>query len=539
MVPRKWLQPLLSCFLLAAVVPTASALEVAARPDRTHLQLGEVVRVAVYIQGAWDLPDIKLPQVDGCIIRTVTEGPFQLPGLVAPGAMQAPGVGNAFSNLKKSLAGAIQKIPQGMGGDPLDPQAMQAVEPLLKQINQQARLALGVPVLFDIEPQRTGTFQIPGFTVKSTGQVKTTAPIKLTVVEPRPQNWVRVKMSLSEDKPLVGQDVNLFIDVLVQRPKDGKAEHLPVQNARLSVPELSNNPALELVKPLEKIAEENQASQGGFRLNQLGGQVALDGSATDPGGEWYRFRLTVPLSLKKAGPVEIPAARSMGEVYVPAVMPLGKGVAATSKWETFVASGEPLSFKVQESAKVPAKPKAAPAKAQAPAEVVTRTAAGKELPPLYEGPEILAGNSVLRPTLFWVLALAGAPVALALLAWRVHKFRQRRAATAGQRQQRQTTREVQRQLKTSSLTITAIRQALTDFLRARFRMPPGEITPGDAAARLQEAGIEEALARQFAALMETCAAAEFAPGLIAVSVAELSAEAERLIRALVGRGVAA
>jgi hypothetical protein len=70
-------------------------------------------------------------------------------------------------------------------------------------------------------------------------------------------------------------------------------------------------------------------------------------------------------------------------------------------------------------------------------------------------------------------------------------------------------------------------------------MQPGEITPGDAERRLQEAGVDPSLAGQFAKLMETCAVAEFAPGLSTVSPTELSAEAEALIRALLRRGVAA
>jgi hypothetical protein len=529
----------LSCLLLATAAPTASALAVVVRPDRTELQLGDVVRVAVYIQGARQLPEVQFPKVAGCVIRPVSEGVSALPGLGASGAAPVPPGGNAFSLLKQNLAGAMQKLPQGMGADPLDPQALLAVEPLLRQINQEARLALGVPVLFDIEPQKTGTFQIPGVVVKSGGQVKSSLPIKLTVVEPRPQDWVRLKMSLSEDQPLVGQGVNLLVDVLVRRPRDGKAPHLPLQKARLLLPDLSNNPALELVKPLEKIAEENQASQGGFHLNQLGGKVALEGTAPDPDGDWYRYRLSVPLQLKKAGTVEIAAARSTGEVFVPAVVPLGKSVTTTARWETFVASGEILSFKVQESSQAPAKAKQAPANPQAPVEGVAKTASGKELPPLYEGPEILAGDSFARPTIFWVVCIVATPLGVALLAWGVRKLRQRRAATAGQRQQRQAATEVQRQLKTSVRTVSEVRQALTDFLRARFRMQPGEITPGDAERRLQEAGVEASLAQQFAKLMETCAVAEFAPGLSTVSPTELSAEAEALIRALLRRGVAA
>src|SRR5262249_22613531 len=219
-------------------------------------------------------------------------------------------------------------------------------------------------------------------------------------------------MSLSEEKPQVGQDVNLFVDVLVKRREVGKSPHLPLQHARLTIPELKDHPAVELAKPLELLVQERPGGQGGFHLNHVGGKVALDAEPTGPEKDWYRYRLSVPLNFKKAGSVELPAARSSGEVYVPTLVPMGKSVAAAGKgkWESFVAPGEPLTFKVSEGVKVTAKAKQPGAK---PAPPDAAKGGNTELPPLYEGSSVLSANALARPTLPWVVGLGVTPLVLA------------------------------------------------------------------------------------------------------------------------------
>ena len=81
-------------------------------------------------------------------------------------------------------------------------------------------------------------------------------------------------------------------------------------------------------------------------------------------------------------------------------------------------------------------------------------------------------------------------------------------------------------------------RTVQDFLRRRFALPPGEVTPRDAEGCLRRAGVEEGLARACADLLETCAAAEFAPGVASVSPDELSAYAGRLIDQLASSAAA-
>ena len=78
-------------------------------------------------------------------------------------------------------------------------------------------------------------------------------------------------------------------------------------------------------------------------------------------------------------------------------------------------------------------------------------------------------------------------------------------------------------------TFAEVRQTLQDFLRRHFQLPPGEVTPHDAEESLRRGGVSEGLARSFAALLETCETAEFAPGVVNTLPSELAAYARRLM----------
>ncbi len=78
-------------------------------------------------------------------------------------------------------------------------------------------------------------------------------------------------------------------------------------------------------------------------------------------------------------------------------------------------------------------------------------------------------------------------------------------------------------------TFAAVRETLQDFLRRHFRLPPGEVTPGDAEQCLRRGGVPEGLARSFAALLDTCETAEFAPGVVPTSPADLAAYGRQLM----------
>jgi hypothetical protein len=80
------------------------------------------------------------------------------------------------------------------------------------------------------------------------------------------------------------------------------------------------------------------------------------------------------------------------------------------------------------------------------------------------------------------------------------------------------------------VTVGEVHQAVQDFLRARFNLPAGEVTPPSAAACLRAAGYDEGLARRCEELLETCAAALFAPGLVNLTPTELALRAEHLLQ---------
>jgi hypothetical protein len=137
-----------------------------------------------------------------------------------------------------------------------------------------------------------------------------------------------------------------------------------------------------------------------------------------------------------------------------------------------------------------------------------------------------------------VVTVLVVPPALVLLVWGIGKLRRIRAATAEDRQRLQTAQDVHRRLRTPvTASAASVRRLLTDFLRARLKMPPGEITPDDAAERLEQAGVNPLLARQFADLLDTCTTAEFAPGLVPIPPSDLAARADRLLRIIQQQGV--
>jgi len=82
-------------------------------------------------------------------------------------------------------------------------------------------------------------------------------------------------------------------------------------------------------------------------------------------------------------------------------------------------------------------------------------------------------------------------------------------------------------------TFTDVRRTLQDFLRKHFQVPPGEATPHDAEASLRRGGVKDGLARSFAALLDTCETAEFAPGVVSTSPSDLTAYARRLMEEIV------
>jgi len=80
--------------------------------------------------------------------------------------------------------------------------------------------------------------------------------------------------------------------------------------------------------------------------------------------------------------------------------------------------------------------------------------------------------------------------------------------------------------------IGSVRRTLFGFLRQRYGMTAGELTPVEVGEHLRERGVREELVQRTNGLLRTLAAAEFAPGLVTDSHAALAAAAADLMRLL-------
>jgi hypothetical protein len=552
MTQRTWLSAVLSGLLLLAAVPRLAAFDVKVTANKTQVQLGEPAVVTVQVRACNEKPHFALPDVDGCTIVPAGQGasrPSLLGGMPATGRLGQ--LGNFNGDLFiQDLIDSMRKLAQQADPKGADPQALplppQAKDALAK-LNQN-----DYTFQFHIQASRPGTYTVPGFTVTADNQKAVTPSIDLTVTEPRPQNWVRVETSVSNPKARAGEEVSLSVDVWIRRTqlpgRGGVWQHFPVQNVWITLPPFRDNPAVKLAVPPDVLAADRPVRPGKFDAFHLGGvapPLRLDREPADPdhkgpGPAWYRFRLPVSLRLRREGPAEVGPVRVAGEVYVPALDKARQAwVARGGRWESFSAASKPVKLDVGKSLN-PLPPEPATKKPTAEKKAAgkkDRPAARADLPPLYDGDAALAGDGLGPPGLPLVVGTLVLPPAVVLLLWGLGIFRRRHAAVVEERQRHQAAAEVRSQLHTPAPTAAGVRQLLADFLRARFQMPPGEITPHDAAERLREAGIHTRLSREFAELLEHCVAAEFAPGLMAASGADLAVRADRLIQAVERLGV--
>jgi hypothetical protein len=451
---------------------------------------------------------------------------------------------------------------------------------------------------------------------------------------------------------MVGQEVHLYVDVLVRRKQmtyqNQTFAHLPLRNVHVSLPALDVGP-MEFVRPLSEVVKEHAPAQGrhGYKVNHLPGEAVFDKEPDDSKEEvgYYRRRLEVPVRFKQPGKVSLPLAGVSGEV-------LANGSSTGQRqfgggWQPFVATSELSTFDVRDlpadrphdftgnigELKVTAKASHTKMPAGTPFTLTVRLEgqgylprAGsldltanpefthrfrvlinndralsdtlrevtvtlrplnsevKEVPPvsvsyfdsksdefktaksaaiplevtgtanLTEGPEAsepsagpseddLAGledlttardrGFITRNLLpIAALVLAGVVVGGVLIGGHMRRTMRRLSANRNSRalvqDHQRAAGEVRRQLASSVQSVHDIRELLQTVLRTRFGLPPGEITPADARSRLCQAGVDEGLANACSELLESCAAAEFAPGINPVSVPELAARAERL-----------
>ena len=633
-----------------------SVLNATARAERTDVQLGQPVRILVEVKGWTAAPEVRVPATKDCFITAAGRAaqPSILAGLNPRASGGQPG---------QNMVGSIRELTDKLSAQALDPKLLG--DPDLAKQYEKALADLAklkqddYTFVYHVQPKRTGPLTIPPFSVTAGGQTVTTAPVKVSVTNTKSQGLLRLALSLSNPRPLVGEEVQLYLDVLVRRGQVNLAgktfPHLPLKGVNLSMPPLESAAAMELVKPLDKVLAEHAPPQGhhGYRINSLPREAVFDkepdGFKNDTG--WYRRRLTVPVRLKEAGKVVIPAAGVAGEAYVPDISgPAKRG--GRSTWKGFSTTSSPLEFEVRDLPGGATRPrdfsgnigelrvKAEASQTRMPAgtpftltvtldgltylprpgsldlagrpeftkrfrvlldhdrdisdtvreitytlrpldEKVTevppvtvsyydtktdkfKTAASPAIPlqvtpgakPVAEvadtsaseaDPTPLEDLDTARKRGFWtrsllpqaVLVTAGvivlAVLAGGLMGRTVRRLKRQRAGFVIAQQQRREVSAARQQLHSTVRSATQVREVLHQLLRGRYGMPPGEITPSDAFEKLRQAGVPEELARECEVLLETCAAAEFAPGLATVSPAELSAAADRLVAHLTGR----
>jgi hypothetical protein len=525
--------------LIAGGAQAAPPLEATARVQRESVQVGQPVRILLQIKNSEGRPEIDVPRADGLQINpsgSIQATPAVLRGVRPLPSGHRPGskIVESFRDLAKSLAAD----PNSMQG--LDPQIMRQYQGMLNQGLANVKYD-DVTVVYLAHADRTGQVTVPPFTVRSGAETAQTEPITLTVTEARPQPWIRAAMSLSNPTPLVGEKVNVYFDLLARRwPKQaGKpAPYVsqPITNVTLHIPTLEGIAQIKPLQSLEQLVQKRvrPAGQPGYHINNYPGVILLEpepppSSTYKPDPQWHRRRLTFPVQVLKAGEVEVPPFRVAGEVYLDID---GKG---TQRLEGFVAVSPPLKFRVGDrpqkaadpNGAVPLRPTPAPAK---PAPDVQAPPVNQEpaAPAAAEERQLVKRPLPDRAVLWGGLAIVGI-VALAVVVGmrRGRSVRPKRGTPL--RQRRQLIEQARQRLRTGSPTAAEVSAAVQDFLRARLEMPPGEITPTEAAQRLTRAGYPPELAERCAEVLRACADLQFAPGATTIGANELAGTADRLL----------
>jgi hypothetical protein len=337
---------------------SSSAIQATARLERSDIQLGQSVSVTVEVKGSDGPPEIAIPASEDCFV-TLAGRAVQSPALAGINRQFAIG-GNGMAGSSQALAESLQKMTEKLANDPLlKSDALKGIaDPDLQKQVQAAMGNLGLPksdtqaFVYHVHPKRTGAVVIPPFTVKSKGETSTTKPMELHVSPTRSQDQVRLAMSLSNTRPVVGQEVQLDIDVLVRREQVSYGNqtypHLPLKGVQLTLPPLEVGP-MELVRPLEDILKEHAPAAGhrGYRINHLPTEAVFDKESNTANEEigWYRRRLAVAVRFKQAGRASLSAAGVSGEAWIPG-SPANRRLGG--RWQPFVAVSDPLEIEVRE-----------------------------------------------------------------------------------------------------------------------------------------------------------------------------------------------
>jgi hypothetical protein len=623
-------------FVLTAPVLAVPPAKVTAQADRKSAQVGQPVLLTVRVRGAIDTPEVKSPAIPDVKITPMGE-PRLVPSVIADlegtGLFHADGLGhlaNAFRGIGQMPNAALDPDLAKVLGDP---------NGLICKPGAQATAGLVTTDYFftyQVTPERSGPLTLAGFNVSINGQSTTVPPVTLAVTEAKPQPWVQMRLSLSDPTPEPGEEVQLHVDLLIQRAQvtyGGKAyAYLPVSKVALTLPQLDGVKGIEPARPLDQVVQENAIEPGkhGFRVNSYPTEVKLENEpgdannpALDPGR--YRRRLTIPLRVRDGGQVTLAAAHAAGDVFVPAGGNRGQ-------WEQFVTASEPLTFTTLDLRRRADRPRdftgavgevrvtAQASQTDMPAGTpftltvrlegrgsVTSTgppdlegrpefannfrvrhedthtvngsqrqftytlrplsAGVKEVPPVpvsYFDPKANKFGTVhseaiplhvsaaqnatpdaqpaqpvpepppQRPDvepapqsapgfdspITWIETGLAAALVTCLAAWgvsRVHRSRKPLAIPVSPPTALPITRPAAQAPLPPSPTFATVRTTLQEFLRRHFHLPSGEVTAADAEACLRRGGVPEGLARSFAALLDTCETAEFAPGVVNAS----------------------
>jgi hypothetical protein len=523
---------ILSPLMLAARARAAAPLQATAQVARPNVQVGEPVRITIRVKDCAELPRIDAPTVEGMTIRStdaqVTPSVLRNVRPLSTGHLPAAKLLDSLRDLSKQL----DALPGGMP-NPDDQRAARQYQGMLKQ--GLAAVNRGdYTIVYLATPDKIGPLTVPAFTVHSGAQTVETKPIQLNVTEARPSPWVKGALSLSNPKPLVGDTVNLYVDLLVRRwPQQtgrGKSnfKSQPIADVMLTVPSLEGLKEVKPLQSLQKFVENRRLPPGqpGYHINRYPGVILLEQEPppdplNPPDPQWYRRRLTIPFRAVGGGEVTLPPMRVAGEVYV---SDDGK---QKYHWEGFVTASEPLKFRIHGEAvpprvtPAPAPPAAPPKVAEDAPAIEEGASAPEETPPAKE-------HSIAKPAAF-LATLA----AVAVLAGIVLGRRRRRGSQPRQpalpREQRPTIEQVRQRLHAPSLTANDVSAAVQDFLRIQLEMSSGEITPNEAAERLTQAGYPPELTEACAEVLRECATRQFAPGQTPSSANDLALSADRIL----------
>ena len=334
--------------LFASALPVeAAAPRVTVQADRQEAQVGQPVLVTVRVRGADETPSIKPPTVSGATLSAV--GPAVAVSTLAAD-LEAQGVFHAGRG--QHLVNALRGLGQMPDLSALDPEVAKLIgDPNVLKAQMQAAQGLAglnstdYAYTYLLTPDRAGQLSVPPFTVTTHGQAISTPPLSINVTEARTQSWVRTALSLSNPTPQLGEEVKLYVDLLIERGQvnyGGKIyPYLPLSKMSITLPPLDGLPQLELVQPLEQFVQANAIELGkhGFRINGYPGEVKLEHEPADAAGldpARYRRRLAIPLRIREGGEVTLRPARAAGEVYV--------SLGNKGQWEPFVATSAPLTF---------------------------------------------------------------------------------------------------------------------------------------------------------------------------------------------------